>query len=135
MVTKSPLEGRYAYGSPVPEKPEKVKIVAILTLISGISNALGALIVTATIVIGSFGLGLFCAPVALLPLVLGVFELIYAANLLANPPRPMQPSSVLAILEICAIFYGNAISLIGGVLALIFYSDPEVQYFFAALNE
>jgi hypothetical protein len=104
-------------------------------LISGISNALGALIVTATIVIGSFGLGLFCAPVALLPLVLGIFELIYAANLLANPPKPAEPSQLLAILEICAILYGNAISLIVGILALVFYSDPEVKRFFAALNE
>lgn len=134
-MTRSPMEENYAYGSSAPEKPGKVTAIAALTLVSGISNILGALIVTATIVLGSFGVGLLCAPATLLPIVLGVFEIIYAAKLLANPPKPTDPSEVLAILEICAILYGNIFSLIAGILALVFYSDPETKQFFATLNE
>jgi hypothetical protein len=65
---------------------------------------------------------------------LGVFELIYAARLLQVPPRPQQPSQLLAILEICVIVTGNVVSLVIGILALVFYGDPAVRAYFAAIN-
>lgn len=115
-------------------KPGKLTTISVLTLISGISNILAALILTGSIVLGTFGIGLLCAPVTLLPLVLGIFEIIFAAKLLANPPKPVNPSQALAILEICCILFGNIIALAAGIVALVLYSDAEVKQYFAYLN-
>ncbi len=115
-------------------KPGKLTTISVLTLISGISNILAALILTGSIVLGTFGIGLLCAPVTLLPLVLGIFEIIFAAKLLANPPKPVNPSQTLAILEICCILFGNIIALAAGIVALVLYSDAEVKQYFAYLN-
>jgi hypothetical protein len=66
--------------------------------------------------------------------VLGIFEIVYAARLLSNPPKPTQPSQAIAILEICCILFGNVVPLVIGILALVFYNQPEVQDYFAKLN-
>jgi len=60
--------------------------------------------------------------------------IIYAAKLLSDPPSPVKPSQALAILEICAILIANVISLVTGILALVFYNEPEVQKYFAGLS-
>jgi len=116
------------------EKPGQVTAITVLTLISGIGNIIAALVWTSLIVVGTVGIGIICAPLTLLPGVLGVFEIIYAAKLLATPPRPVRPSQTIAILEICAILAGNILSLVTGILALVFYSDPAVQDYFAGLE-
>jgi hypothetical protein len=77
---------------------------------------------------------LCCAPIAILPFVLGVFEVLYAVNLLAEPPRPVQPNRTLAILEILTIFYGNALAVIVGIVSLVLYSEPDVRNYFARIN-
>jgi hypothetical protein len=77
----------------------------------------------------------FClVPIGLLPLILGIFEILYAVKLLADPPRPVQPSQTIAILEICCILFGNIISLVVGILALVFYNDPDVKAYFERIN-
>jgi hypothetical protein len=116
------------------EKPGMVTALSIMTLINGILNIIWALGATASIVLGTLGIGLLCAPITILPAVLGIFEIIYAANLMANPPKPVKPSMTLAILEICCILVGNVISLVVGILALVFYNDPSVKNYFAQLN-
>jgi hypothetical protein len=63
-----------------------------------------------------------------------VFEVIYGARLLQVPPRPTQPSQILAVFEIAMILSGNVVSLVVGILALVFYGDPRVRAYFAALN-
>jgi hypothetical protein len=65
---------------------------------------------------------------------LGIFEIIYAVNLLANPPKVKEPSQTLAIAEIVGVLSGNIMSLIAGILALVFYSNPNVQNYFAQLR-
>ena len=123
------------YDSPTTEaKPGKVTTLTVMTLISGIVNILWGIGLTATIVLGSFGIGLICAPVTILPAVLGIFEILFASKLLSNPPSPTKPSQTLAILEICCILVGNLISLAAGIVALVMYNDPEVERFFAQLN-
>ena len=105
-----------------------------MTLVNGILNILWGLGATGSIVLGTFGIGLLCAPVTILPLILGVFEIIYATKLLANPPQPVRPSQAIAILEICCILAGNVISLVIGILALVFYNDDAVKTYFAGFN-
>ncbi len=115
-----------------PQKPGMVQSIAIMTLINGILNILwggGAAIgLTAGIVT------ICLVPFALLPIALGIFEIIYAAKLLANPPQPVQPSQAIAIMEICCILFANVISLVVGILALVFYNDVTVKAYFAKLN-
>ena len=119
------------------QKPGQVQAIAIMTLISGILNILVALGWTVTAVfsiIPTVGISLLCVPVTILPGVLGIFELIYAANLMASPPKPTRPSQAIAIMEIICILSGNPYPLVVGILALVFYNDPAVQAYFAQLN-
>lgn len=109
-------------------KPNDINTLGILTLISGVVNigiGLGLTFISAITVIG-----LCCVPITLLPLVLGVFEIIYAVRLLSDPPKPTQPWKVVAILEICGILYSNVIALAAGIVALVLYNKPEVQDYF-----
>ena len=120
--------------SPYGESPSLVKTIAVMTLINGIINVLWGLGVTAGVVLGTLFIGLICAPVTILPTILGIFEMIYALKLLANPPQPVQPSTSIAILEILTVLAGNVFSMIVGILALVFYNDPQVKEYFAKLN-
>lgn len=128
--SRPPSAARVAY----PERPGMVTGIGVMTLVNGILNLLWGFGLTAAVVLGTLGIGLLCAPLTILPALLGVFELIYAARLLQVPPRPQQPSQLLAILEICVIVTGNVVSLVIGILALVFYGDPAVRAYFAAIN-
>lgn len=116
------------------DKPGLVKTISVITLLSGILNLLWGLVATASIVFGTFFFGLLCAPITIFPTILGIFEIIYALKLLAEPVQPAQPSQTIAILEILCILTGNVFSMIVGILALVFYNDPQVKEFFARLN-
>ena len=117
------------------DKPSKVNAILLLTLISGFFNIFAALTGTAAVVTGTIGLGLFCcAPVTILPGVLGVFEVLYAFDLMANPPKRVRPNETIAILEIICILFGNVLAVIAGILALVFYNEPEVKEYFRRIN-
>lgn len=120
--------------SPYGDSPGLVKTIAVMTLINGIVNVLWGLGITAGVVLGTFFIGLICAPITILPTILGVFEVIYALKLLSDPPQPVQPSTAIAILEILCVLAGNVFSMIVGILALVFYNDPQVKEYFATLN-
>lgn len=115
-------------------RPGTVTAIGVMTLVNGIMNVLWALGLTLAMVLGTFEFGLLCATVTILPLVLGVFEIIYAARLMSNPPKPMKPAQAIAFMEICCILAGNVLSLGIGMLAFVFYSQPEVQGYFTYIN-
>ncbi len=119
---------------PTNAKPQLIMTIAIMTLISGILNILWGLGLTAAIVLGTFFLGIVCAPVTILPAALGIFEVIYALKLLSDPPQPVQPSQSIAVVEIVSIITGNIISAGVGILVLILYNDPIVKNYFARIN-
>ena len=116
------------------QKPGKVQALAIMTLINGALNIVYALGATLAIVLGTLGIGLLCAPVTILPAVLGVFEILWAIKLLSDPPQPVQPSQVIPILEISCILTGNVVSLVVGILSLVFQNELEVKRYFAEIN-
>jgi len=116
------------------DKPGMFTALSIATLVSGILNILLGLGWTVAIVIGTIGIGIICAPVTILPSVLGIFEILYAVKLMANPPQPAQPSQVIAIMEICTIIFGGVISAGVGIFALVAYSDASVKQYFARIN-
>ena len=118
--------------SPYDDSPGLVKTIAVLTLINGIVNIFWGLIAAITV---TASIVLIClAPLAILPTVLGIFEIIYAVKLLNNPPQPVQPSTSIAVLEILCVLTGNVFSMIVGILSLVFYNDPQVKEYFAKLN-
>jgi hypothetical protein len=115
-----------------PQKPGMVTALGVLTLVSGILNIIAGLGIGGGLAVSVV---LICiAPVGLLPVVLGVFEILYAVKLLSNPPQPVQPNQTIAILEIVCFLFGNLVSGISGILALVFYNDANVKAYFAGLN-
>lgn len=114
------------------EKPGKVQAIAIMTLINGILNIMWGIGLTILVIIGTFGVGLLCAPLTILPSVLGIFEIVYATKLLGNPPR-RYPVQTIAILQICTIIFGDVIGPVIGILNLVFYNEPPIKHFIESL--
>jgi hypothetical protein len=115
------------------QKPVLLTIVAVSTLTSGIVNLFWGFIMSAT----AFGtiLGIVCLPLTVLPMVLGIVEIVHAARLLSAQPQPVQPSTAIAVLEVVCVIFGNVFSMIVGILALVFYNDLTVKEYFRWLNE
>ena len=111
-------------------KPGLFTAIALMTLVNGIFNIIWGV----SLILGTFGILLICFPVALLPLLVGAFEVAYAMKLLAVPPQPVRPSYAIAWWEIANILVGNVFSLVVGILALVFYNDQTVKDYFAQLN-
>lgn len=122
------MNTQYTY----PQKPTLVNVIAWSTLASGIVNIVWGLAASgmalATIV------GIICTPITILPTILGIFEILYAAKLLSNPAQPVRPAVTIAILEIVCIITGNVFSMVVGILSLVFYNDQVVKDYFARLN-
>ena len=110
------------------QKPNIVQIIAWTILASGIVNIGFGIAAFTTF------FGWICAPVSVLPIILGAFELVYAAKLLGSPPQPVTPSTNIATFEIASILYGNVFSMAVGILTLVFYNDTVVKDYFAQLN-
>jgi hypothetical protein len=114
------------------QKPGLVTAIAVMTLVSGITNLFWGFVASAT-ALGTL-VGVICLPITILPTILGVFEIIYAAKLLSTQPQPVQPSTPLAVFQILTFFYGNVFSAVVGILLLIFFNDLGVKNYFARVN-
>jgi hypothetical protein len=114
------------------QKPGLVTAIALMTLVSGIINLFWGFVASAT-ALGTV-VGVICLPLTILPTILGVFEIIFAAKLLSAQPQPVQPSPAIAVFEILTVTFGNVFSLIVGILTLIFYNDLTVKDYFARIN-
>lgn len=114
------------------QKPGLVTAIAVMTLTSGVVNLFWGFIASAT-ALGTI-IGVVCLPITILPTILGVFEIIYAAKLLSTQPEAVRPSQPIAVFEILMLFYFNVFSLIVGILTLIFYNDQSVKEYFARIN-
>lgn len=129
-----------AYPPPPPgsqpiKKPGKVQAIAIMTLVSGVLNCLWGLSAGVSIFAANF-FACYWAPYAI---TLGVLEIIYAAKLMGSNPTRLQPAKYLAIMQIINITTLNVYQLfvgdvVVGILALVFYSDPEVDVYFRRIN-
>ena len=115
-------------------KPGKVQAIAIMTLISGVLNCFWGLSAAVSLFAANF-FALYWAPYAI---TLGILEIVYAAKLLGQNPK-VQPANYLAIMQIINITTLNVYQLfvgdvVVGILALVFYSDPEVRAYFARIR-
>jgi hypothetical protein len=116
-------------------KPGKVQAIAIMTLVDGILNIFWSFSVGIAVISGaiaSFGLGILCMPIAILPLVVGILEIIAGAKLLSQMPRKVNVKAI-AILEIANIITLAVPSLVVGILNLVFYDEPEVKQYIESL--
>jgi uncharacterized membrane protein len=118
--------------TPLASKPDKVQAIAIMTLVNGILNVLWGLGATFGVVVGTLGLGILCAPFTILPTVLGIFEIVGGAKLMNTPPRKFNVQTI-AIFEIIAVAGGAGISLIIGILNLVFYNEPATREYIDSL--
>ena len=114
------------------QKPTLIQVIAWTTLVSGVVNLFWGLAASGTAL--ATIVGVICTPLTILPTILGVFELIYAAKLFSNPPQAMQPSTNIAVFEIASVLTGNIFSMAVGILSLVFYNDAVVKDYFARLN-
>jgi hypothetical protein len=114
------------------QKPTLVNVIAWMTLASGVINLIWGVAASGAAL--STVIGVICVPFTILPTILGVFELIYAAKLLSNPAQAVQPSTYIAVFEIACVLTGNVFAMIVGILALVFYNDLVVKDYFARLN-
>lgn len=114
------------------QKPGLVTAIAVMTLTSGIINLFWGFIASAT-ALGTI-IGVICLPITILPTILGVFEIIYAAKLLSAQPEPVKPSPSIAVFQILTFLIGNIFSMVVGILTLIFYNDLSVIKYFAQVN-
>ncbi|GAB4458517.1 MAG: hypothetical protein Kow0070_12300 [Anaerolineales bacterium] len=114
------------------QKPTLLQVTAWMTLVSGVVNLFWGFAASGTAL--ATIIGVVCVPLTILPAVLGVFELIYAAKLFSEPPQILQPSTNIAVFEIASMLTGNLFSTAVGILALVFYNDQAVRDYFARLN-
>jgi len=110
-----------APAAPTTDKPSQLQTLGILRLISGILNCL-------------IGFSLMFTVVWILPaafgIVVGILEIINATKLMANPIRVTKPAKPLAIMEIICIINGSVMSLVVGILALVWYNDPKIRDYY-----
>ena len=114
------------------QKPGLLTTIAVMTLTSGVINLFWGFVASAT-ALGTI-IGVVCLPITILPTILGVFEIIYAAKLLSAQPEPAQPSQSIAVFQILTFLMGNIFSVVVGILTLIFYNDQSVKEYFARIN-
>jgi len=114
------------------QKPTLVSVIAWTTLASGIVNLFWGLAASGTAL--ATVVGVICTPLTILPTILGIFEIIYAAKLFSNLAQPVQPSTNIAVFEIACVLTGNVFSMAVGILSLVFYNDTVVKDYFARLN-
>ncbi|MBM3125195.1 MAG: hypothetical protein FJZ87_08990 [Chloroflexi bacterium] len=114
------------------QKPGLYTAIAVMTLTSGIINLFWGFIASVTAL--STIVGVICLPLTILPTVLGIFEIIYAAKLFSDQLQPVQPSPSMAVFQILAFVYGNIFSMVVGILNLIFFNDQAVKEYFTFRN-
>jgi len=106
-------------------KPGRVQAIEIILLVSGILNIVTGLSVVCGALVSV--IGVLCLPVVALPLILGVFEVVYASKLLSGKMVSAQNLKTIAIFELLTIVYGNVPSLVAGILNLVFLDDQPVK--------
>lgn len=105
------------------QKPDMVNVIAIIMIVSGAINILWGIGVSLTLIITI--LGILCIPLGLIPIGIGVYEIIQGVNILND--KPVKNITLVGILEIASILWGNVLTLVGGILVLIFYNDESTK--------
>jgi hypothetical protein len=121
------------------ERPGKVQAIAIMTLIGGIMATLVSLAVLTYIGVvgvlagvGTFGVGCLCClwPGPYYGLTAGILAIVKGSQLLGERAQSLPAPRGTAILLIINIVNFDVVSLVLGIIVLVFCSDPEVEEFY-----
>lgn len=110
-------------------KPENVQLIGIFMIVSGALNILAGagwilgLLITLV--------GILCLPVALIPVGVGVWELVVGINIVNG--KPVKNVQVIGGFEIASVLWANVLSMVAGILVLVFYNDPETKAYFESM--
>jgi len=121
----------------ISRKPGKITAIGVLTLIDGIFNTVGAFFVIPFVLglgASTCGIGCLFLVIPALFMTFGIFEIIRGSKLLANPLRCPKPGNGIPIIQIISIIFGNILAITTGILALVFFNDPEVNAYWEALE-
>ncbi len=111
-------------------KPGNVQLIGIFMIVSGALNILcgiGWMIAMLVTVVG-----ILCTPIALIPIGVGIWEIVTGANVING--KPVKNLQVVAGFEIASILWANVLSMVAGILVLVFYNDPPTKEYFEDLN-
>jgi len=116
-------------------KPGNVQTIGVLMIISGALNIIAAAAWVPgliTFAAATLGIGLLCLPVLVIPLGLGVFEIITGVNIVNG--KRARNIQLVSGLEIASILWGNVLSMVAGILNLVFFNDSETNAYFKDLE-
>jgi hypothetical protein len=99
-----------------------------MTLTSGIINLFWGFVASAT-ALGTI-IGVVCLPITILPTILGIFEIIYAAKLLSAQPNPCSLPHPLQYLPDPDLLMGNIFSMVVGILVADLLQRPDREGLF-----
>ena len=113
---QAPGPGMPGYGV----KPGKVQAIAIMTLIGGILATLGAL---------GWALATFCIWIPFIyGLVYGIMAIVNGSKMLGSRPwEGYRSAKTMGIMMIINIINCDVISLVMGIIILVFLNDPQVS--------
>lgn len=112
-------------------KPGNVQLIGILMIVSGVLNIMVGAGIAIAVVLGTFFIGLICLPLLVIPIGVGIWEIVVGANVVND--RPVKNLQVVAGFEIGSILWGNVLSMAAGILVLVFYNDPETKAYFESM--
>jgi len=124
------------------EKPEEINLIAALVLGNAIINCVFPLLAFCAVfnrsILSFFNVftplsivekGILTIA-GLYSLVLGIFELRYTSQLMADPIKTNRPAKYIAIMEVVNIAFFSILSLVVGLTCLHFYKKPIVIEYF-----
>jgi len=112
-------------------KPGNVQLIGIFIIVSGVLNIMFGIGIAIAVVLGTFFLGLICLPLLVIPIGVGIWEIVAGVNVVND--RPAKNLQVVAGFEIASILWANVLSMVAGILVLVFYNDPETKAYFEAM--
>jgi hypothetical protein len=104
-------------------RPDNVNVIAIIMIVSGAINILWG--IAGTIMLLLTLIGVFCIPLGLIPIGIGIYEILQGINILNN--RPVKNVTLVGGLEIASVLWANILSLLAGILVLVIYNDEQVK--------
>lgn len=107
--------------------PGMVTTIGILVLVGGALDIVLNLfwvVYVLLIALGTFGIGLLCCIFPIAGLISGVLNLMHGIKMVQNPSVP--PSQPLAIAQVCSVLWCGMLTMVCGILVLVFSKNPEV---------
>lgn len=115
---------------PGPVQPGKVQAIALMLLIGGIWGVLWAIGMVWGVIgisLATCGLGCIFIVGPIYGLVVGILSIVRGAALMGARPGQEAAPGTLAVLLIISIINLDVVSMILGILILVFLNEPQVR--------